>query len=83
MAYRAEPAATGACVPEDHEGCRTLVPAFAEVRTSGALADGMQLISPEKRLDLAAAAPARHFDTYPWRKLWPYFIRRSFFVRFH
>ena len=52
----AERAAARADVAEDHEGRRAAAEAFADIRAGGFLADGVQLLLAQHRLDLAEAA---------------------------
>jgi hypothetical protein len=46
----AEPAGAGTRVPEDHERRRSRAPAFADVRATGFLADGVQRLTAHQML---------------------------------
>ena len=55
----AEAAAPGAEVPQKHEGGSPLVPTFADIRTGGALADGVQAKPLDQVLQLAVVVAHR------------------------
>ena len=64
----AERAAPGADVAKDHEGRRAAPEAFADVRAGGFLADRVQLLLAQHRLDFAEAAGAvAGLDADPFR----------------
>ncbi len=63
----AEPAAARADVAEDHEGGGAALPAFADVRAVGLLADGVEGLRAHQALDAPVARAARGLDLQPRR----------------
>jgi hypothetical protein len=70
MFDRAEFTVAGAFVPENHKGGGSAVPAFAEVRTLGAGANGMQLQLIHKVCHFITICTAIYFYPDPGRQLW-------------
>ena len=63
----AEAAAARAGVAEDHEGRRAALPAVADVRAGGLLADRVQALVADHPVELAVALAARRRDLEPAR----------------
>ena len=63
----AEAAAPGADVAEDHEGRRAALPALADVRAVGLLADGVEVVGADLLLQPPVVRPARRRHLQPRR----------------
>ena len=63
----AEAAAAGADVAEDHEGRGAALPALADVGAVGLLADGVEVVGADRRLQPPVVGPARRRHFQPRR----------------
>ena len=61
----AESTRTGSGVPQDHEGCGLLAPAFRKVWTPCTFADGVQVFRPHHAFDFFDRVGPRHADRQP------------------